>query len=407
MPKSHRPKALYQRGEFSLHPRPGRNLEIVWYDRDRRRERSISAGTADVEAGRLALDKHYLQVTGGEYIPQVNRVSPLVAAVIADYQLAHGDQAASSDAIRHRLAHVVRYIGTLPDKAIRCDAIDERWIVKFRAWLAKQPITGQSRQRSPATIENSVLQLAAAIRWAKQIPGFDVIPLPDVTRSPTFRASIPQIAAMFRYCLEPKARTDKERARRIRERSNLLAFLRLSVATWARPDAVMDASTAPERGQWKSQAKVLNLNPVGRKQTKKRRPALPVPDCIADWLDTINGPIVPKELSKSTWRRMEKDLGLPGNGQSGMKLIRRSISTLARPIIGEVHWDSQGEAFLGHRAPSTSDIYALPNPAHLGVALAATQAIIDEIDKLAPGAFYRNFTATGGNVVALKPGLSV
>ena len=104
MPKSHRAKALYQRGEFSLYPRPGRNFEIVWYDRDRRRERSISAGTRDLEAGRIALDKHYLQVTGGEYIPPVNRVSPLVTSVIADYQLARGDQAASSDAIRHRLA---------------------------------------------------------------------------------------------------------------------------------------------------------------------------------------------------------------------------------------------------------------------------------------------------------------
>jgi len=405
MPKTHRPKPLYQRGGYILYPRPGRNLEIVWYDRDRRRERSISASTADVEAGKLALDRHYLQATGGEYIPPVNRTSPLVASVIADYQLAHGDQAKSADAIRHRLAHVVRYIATLPDKAIRCDAIDERWIRKFRAWLIKQPITGQKRQRSPATIENSVLQLAAAVRWAKQIPGFDTIPLPEVTRSPSFRASIPQIAAMFRYCLEPKARSDKERERRIRERTNLLAFLRLSVVTWARPDAVMDASTAPERGQWLSQARAFNLNPVGRRQTRKRRSLVPVPECVGEWLDTIDGPVIPKELSKSTWRRMEAELGLPGAGQSGMKLIRRSIAHHARPLIGERDW-IQGETYLGHRAPSTSDIYALPNPAHLGVALAATQAIIDEIDKLAPGAFYRNFTATGGNVVAMKSGLS-
>ncbi len=404
MPKSHRPKALYQRGEFSLHPRPGRNLEIVWYDRDRRRERSISAGTADVEAGRIALDKHYLQATGGDYIPPSNRVSPLVASVIADYQLARGDQAASADAIRHRLAHVVRYLATLSDKAVRCDAIDERWIAKFRIWLGKQPITGQNRQRSPATIENSVLQLAAAIRWAKQAPAFGTIPLPEVTRSPEFRASTPQIAAMFRYCLEPKARSEKERKKIIKLRANLLAFLRLSVATWARPDAIMDASTALQRGQWKSQAKVFNLNPVGRKQTKKRRPTLPLPDCIAEWLNTINGPVLPKQLSKATWRRMEKELELPGKGESGMKLVRRSMATLARPIIGEVHWDSQGEAFLGHRSPSTSDIYALPNPAHLGVALAATQAIIDEIDKLAPGSFYRTFTATSGNVVPIAIG---
>jgi hypothetical protein len=392
MPRTRRPKPLYQRGEYRLYTREGRNLEIVRYDAERGRERSTSAGTTDVEAGKIALDKLYLRATGGEYVPPVSRVSPLVAAVIADYQLARGDEAASSEAIRSRLAHVLAYIGTLKDKAVRCDEIDERWVAKFRTWLGKQPIEGHNwrgvkKGRSPATIENSVLQLAAAIRWARQIPAFDVIPLPQVTRSPSYRADIPMLAAMFRYAMKPR-------------RQNLLAFLRLSVATWARPDAVLDCSTSPERGQWNSQARALNLSPVGRRQTKKRRSLVPVPECVGEWLDTINGPVVPQELSKATWRRMQAELGIPFDGQGGMKLIRRSVSTLARPLIGERDW-IQGETFLGHRRPSTSDLYALPDPAHLGIALAATQAIIDEIDKLAPGAFYRTFTAAAPNVVSI------
>jgi hypothetical protein len=75
-----------------------------------------------------------------------------VTGVIADYQLAVGDERKSADAIGHRLAHVVRYIATLKDKAVRCDEIDERWIARFRSWLAKQPITGNQgakRTRSP------------------------------------------------------------------------------------------------------------------------------------------------------------------------------------------------------------------------------------------------------------------
>jgi hypothetical protein len=393
MPKSHRSKPLYRRGEYALYPREGRNLEIVRYDPERRRERITSAGTTDVEAGKVALDKLYLSATGGEYAPPSNRVSPLVTAVMADYQLAVGDDRKSADAIRHRLAHVLAYIATLRDKAARCDEIDERWIARFRTWLAKQPIPNSKRPRSPATIENSVLQLRAAISWAKQIPAFKVIPLTEVTRSPDYRADIPMLAAMFRYAMKPR-------------RQNLLAFLRLSVATWARPDAVMDASTAPERGQWNSQARAFNLNPVGRRQTKKRRALVPVPECIGEWLDTIKGPVVPQELSKATWRRMQAELGIPFDGQGGMKLIRRSVATLARPIIGERDWDSQGKMMLGHRAPSTSDIYALPDPAHFGVALKATQVIIDEIEKLAPGSFYRTFAPSEGNVVSLKGKLS-
>lgn len=331
------------------------------------------------------------------YVPPSNRASPFVTTVMADYRLAVADDRDSSSAIGHRLAHVVRYIAALREVP-RCDEIDERWIAKFRTWLAKQPVTGNKwgkpskRVRSPATIENSVLQLRAAISWAKQIPAFKVIPLPSVTRSPSYRADIPMLAAMFRYAMKPR-------------RQNLLAFLRLSVATWARPDAVMDASTAKDRGQWNSQARALNLNPVGRRPTKKRRALVPVPECVGEWLDTINGSVVPQELSKATWRRMQSELGIPFDGEGGMKLIRRSVPTLARPLIGERDW-IQGETFLGHRKPSTSDIYALPDPAHLGVALKATQTIIDEIDKLAPGAFYRTFAASDGNVVSLKGKLS-
>lgn len=390
MPRTHRSKPLYQRGEYRLYPREGRNLEIIRYEGGR--ERIISAGTKDIEAGKIALDKVYLRATGGEYIPPSNQVSPLVTDVMADYQLAVGDERDSSSAIGHRLAHVGNYIATLRSVP-RCEEIDERWVAKFRTWLGKQPINGNKwskpadRQRSPATIENSVLQLRAAISWAKQIPAFTVIPLPNVTRSPDYRADIPMLAAMFRYAMQPR-------------RQNLLAFLRLSVATWARPDAVMDASTAPARGQWKSTARAFDLNPVGRKPTKKRRAVVPVPECVGEWLDTIKGPVVPQQLSKATWRRMQAELGIPFDGQGGMKLIRRSVSTLARPLIGERDW-VQGETYLGHRKSSTSDIYALPDPAHLGVALAATQTIIDEIDKLAPGAFYRTFTANAPNVVSI------
>jgi hypothetical protein len=192
------------------------------------------------------------------------------------------------------------------------------------------------------------------------------------------------LAAMFRYAMQPR-------------RENLLAFLRLSVATWGRPDAILDASTAPERGQWSSQARVFNLNPVGRRQTKKRRAAVPVPACIAEWLDTISGPVCPKEPSKATWRRMQADLGIPFDGEGGMKLVRRSMMTLARKRLGEEHW-IQGRMMAGHVPMTVSDIYALPEPANLGRVLAVTQAIIDEIEKLAPGAF--NVVAPRMRVVA-------
>jgi hypothetical protein len=47
---------------------------------------------------------------------------------------------------------------------------------------------------------------------------------------------------------------------------------------------------------------------------------------------------------------------------------------------------------LGHQKASTSDIYALFDPANLGLALAVTEQIIEEIETLTPGGIHRNGT---------------
>ncbi|MGI8611049.1 MAG: hypothetical protein ACR2KH_02055 [Sphingomicrobium sp.] len=76
----------------------------------------------------------------------------------------------------------------------------------------------------------------------------------------------------------------------------------------------------------------------------------------------------------------------------GKAILRRSVATIARKRLGEENW-IQGRIMLGHVQPTTSDIYAVSDPAHLGRALAVTAALIEEIEALAPGAFYRSFTA--------------
>jgi hypothetical protein len=414
MPRTRRSKPLYRRGQFALHPREGRNLQIIWYDSERKRERCASAGTSELEEGKIAVDRLFLASTGGGSTcptcgQTVGRGNALVASIIADYLTAHGSQQSSADAIAARLDHVLRYIEQLKDPGVRAANVTEAWIASFRTWLEADPYhvgkAQEVRYRSPATIENSVIQLAAALRWHKEDVHFEPIPLKELSRTPEYRADVATIAAMFRYCLDPDAKTPKQRERMIRGRLSLLAFLRHSIVTWGRPDAILDSSTAPKRGQWFSSARVFNLNPVGRRQTRKYRAMVPVPECVAWWYDSFSGPIMPKTLSKSTWHRMEVALGLPGAGQSGMKLIRRSIATIARKPdrLGEEHW-IQGRIMLGHVQPTTSDIYAVQDPTHLGRALAVTTAIIGEVEKLAPGAFYRDFTALGSNVASLHGG---
>jgi hypothetical protein len=387
MPRTRRAKPLYQRGPYALHPRPGRHYEIIWYDWGRKRERSTSARTSDLEAARIALDRLYLaEHGGGAACPTcgqaVDKGNQLISTIIADYMTGPASDRPSAPAIRTRLAHVTAYIATLRDPAVRARHVDEQWVARFRTWLLDAPyVVGKTaKKRSSATVENSVVQLAAAMTWAREPIAFKPIPLKDLTHSPAYRADIATIARMFRYAMKKK------------RRRSLLAFLRVAVCTWARPDAVMDASTAPKRGQWNSDARVFRLNPVGRRQTRKYRASVPIPDKAAWIFDAADGPLVPDALSKATWRRMARNLDLPGDGASGMRLIRRSIATIARKRLGEEHW-IQGRIMLGHVQPTTSDIYAIADPAHLGRALEVTSTIIDEIETLAPGAFYRGFTA--------------
>jgi hypothetical protein len=217
--------------------------------------------------------------------------------------------------------------------------------------------------------------------------GVQAYPLPEVTRSPSYRADIPMLAAMFRYAMaNPR-------------RANLLAFLRISVATWARPDAALDASTG--RGQWNSQRGCSTSTRSGAGRRRSGGRWFPSPNAPANGSTRSPAPSFLEELSKSTWRRMQAELGIPFEGEGGMKLVRRSMMTLARKRLGEEHW-IQGRMMAGHVPMTVSDIYALPDPANLGRALAVTKAIIDEIDQLAPGAFYRDFTAHDGKVVELK-----
>ena len=113
---------------------------------------------------------------------------------------------------------------------------------------------------------------------------------------------------------------------------------------------------------------------------------VPIARQFAPHLDATIGLYIPIASVRTAWRKMADAVGLPGEGQAGTKVIRRSMATLGRRLLGEESW-VQGEIMLGHHKPATSDIYAVLEPGNLGKVLAATESVIDRIDKLAPGAF--------------------
>lgn len=311
---------------------------------------------------------------------------------ISDY-LATNQESGSIGAIRPRLGHVVRYIATLPDASVRCEQVNEAWIGRFRKWLAAEPVVSSAgnareRARSAGTIENSVLQLAAAINSAyparTSLPAqFKPIQMKELTHTPRRRLSIEDLAAAFRYAIDPRYPT---------KRGALHRFLMLAVATAARPDAVHDFSTDPAREQWHADSRVLALNWRGRRQTRKYRATLIAPRQIVDLLNKRKGYFVGVSSVRSAFDSMCDSLGWPKDGENGMKLIRRSVAQLLRDPARGVP-SEQIELQLGHRRiDSVTDLYAAFDPGYLKDATAALEAIIDEIEARVPGSFHRSDT---------------
>ena len=277
-----------------------------------------------------------------------------------------------------------------------CEQVDEQWVGNFRRWMQART----DRERSPSTIENSVLQLAAAINFAASPGRRDTIrgalfkpqPVVELNRSPTHRSDIKELARMFAYASDPRFPV---------KRKWLWNFLVASVATLARPDAVLDISTDPDRRQWISNARVLNLNHHGRRQTKKYRATVPISYQVAPWFDRTEGFFIPVQSIRSAWDSMAVDLKLPNDGQSGSKLIRRSMAKLLRDRLRKDDW-IELEMFLGHaKFDATSDIYAPFDPNYLSAARKEIEAIIDEIEALVPGAFHRTDSGEVANITPI------
>lgn len=401
---------LYSRGKYRLAYDRKRDgslrtpfLQIVWYDAAARRNRSRSTGTESIEQAEQELDALYLKRERGQAVcgacgqPLRAGARHLITDAIADYLVAREGRASISS-IRPRLAHVVAFLEENDRLTTACEDVDEDWIDAFRDWAMEVPIvspTGIERERSPGTVEASVRQLAAVINYAYArkdtlFPAAFAAKKPEeVSRTPVYRADVKTLAAMFRYCVAPEAKPGDgpdSIKNRIRQREQLHRFLQISVATWARPDAAHDVSVDRARDQWHSNARALNLNPKGRAQTKKHRPIVPIPDAMARLLDRATGFYVSVDSVRKAFEAMQAALQLPGDGESGMKLIRRSMAHLARQRLGERDW-IEGQIMLGHRKTSTSDTYAPFETEYLSRALSVTESVIAEIDQLTPGAF--------------------
>ena len=431
MPRHEEP--VYRRGKYTLDwdrradgTLRSPYLAIFWYDSAARRVRSQSTGTTTEDRAVLAVDKRYLAERGESPAychacgqPLADAHAYLLADAIADYRLEWGDARVSGDTIESRLKHVLDFMdaeeardpgsrfGSGSTCAIACTAA---FANAFRAWLAARPVEwrngeGQvtvSRPRSPAAVEAVVAQLIAVLNYAADAdpprsdkrPAYAPVAASQVQRRRRTRVGIEELAKMLRYAAVPGVR-----------REGLHSFLVASICTLGRPGAIVDISVAPVRRQWWPGSESIDLNPDGRVQNKKRRALLPVMPLLNDWLlDELaryealeedkrigRGWLVNyygrgvKSIDRA-WDTMLGELDMPRSREWRPYLLRHSVATLVRNR-GSSRWDLEG--FMGHRAQSQTETYAI---GEFPKAQAALQTLIDDLSRLAPGALHRRST---------------
>ena len=356
------------------------------------------------------LDEHYLAT---HRPTPSDQASYTVSEAMTDYWLEHGHAQSSSVSIRARLKLLSRFIdaetaaGRLSDP-FSPDQVDDRFLERFRAWSASDPIIarrknergewidGARRKRAPSTTEESVIQLKAALNHAfnarrlRYVPPLKHKTRDQVTPERGYRLSVAGLAELLDYSLRGAGNYAGHADRLVPLRRYVIA----GMCTLARPDAIFDMNVLAERGQWMKNERRFNLNPQGRIQTKKLRPVLPVVDLLQSWLsatdewfvcaerpsldDGLQEEIV-KQVKvgaiRSGWAGASRALGIPAGW--GPKLIRHSMATiLANRRVDLVEL----ELAMGHRVlGKTTSRYAIFDPDYLGTISAGIEDVVADL----------------------------
>ncbi|MCP5081137.1 MAG: hypothetical protein GY948_05515 [Alphaproteobacteria bacterium] len=161
----------------------------------------------------------------------------------------------------------------------------------------------------------------------------------------------------------------------------------LCVTFAARPLAV--TGLKPE--QFDPQHNLLAFNPPGRRQTKKYRPTLPVPENLLPhlkaWAEA--GDIVPGTIRKP-WEKTAQAVAVQGGRHITRKSLRHFMATeMRRRKVPK----EDREMWMGHRKLSTNDSYGVFGPEFLAAAKDAANNVLSELEGLTKLSMYRDVPA--------------
>jgi integrase len=249
----------------------------------------------------------------------------------------------SADQARHALIRWNEFFGPA--------LVSEITAERQRAFVAGMRDEGLSEGYIRRTLAIGKAALNRAVREGEIASAPHVALLPEADARDRV-LSLAEGAALFRAAAQPHE----------------LMYLALAFGTGARPEAILQLTSF----QIDVDRRLINLNPPGRRQNKKRRPTIPICDTLLPLLRHLPaGPVVQYQgralgSIRSAFARLKAKAGIT---DISPYTIRHTVATEPR-MHGVSVWDVAG--FLGHSSGyKTTERYAKFGPDHLSGAIRA------------------------------------
>lgn len=344
-------------GKFFLKQRGKRGIYyICWYKS--RQTKGFSTGTADIESARRALYTHHLKAESPKGLKDAQ-----LADVLNRYAVTRGEEIRSSAVFQHAMANALDVWGD-PNVSELSAAKQEEFIKVMRG-----------KGYADSTILRRLNALWAAINRAAE--DGQILAVPPRISSTRWDPHLPnrervlslQELAHLLNVAGTKARYSREHWWR---------YLVLAIGTGARPEAILELDYA----QADFVTHTLQINPEGRKQTKKRRPRIPMAPALEGWIRQWGeGRLVTYYDAPVETLEFFDTLKEAAATTATAYTIRHTVATwLATQKVPP--W--QRDSFLGH-APEGSKTglrYAHADPEHMKEARDAIEELFAQLEPL-------------------------
>jgi len=343
--------------EYSLVKRKGSdNWYLEWRERGEKVRRSCSTTSVELakEAARnIILKDHSLKDEAPQQMP--------LSVVLGRYWLNVAIHYASKSSEERAINLWNEYFPSATVSDLSVERLET-----FTAWLYGK---GYSRGYVRRVLASGKAALNRS--WKRQeITSVPYVQLPKPGDPYEHYSSLDQLAAILNL---------------IPEESHLWAYMMIRLGTGCRQDAALQLR--PDQVDFDNS--LVRLNPVGREQTKKFRPVLPMTAVLRQFLLTQKTPttyvhwhLKPIKSARTAWNRLKTRAELPE--WFSPKVLRHTIGTemRKREVPG---WEVSGQ--LGHKggeSARTTEVYAKFDPSFLGKARQALDALMLDLSKKVP-----------------------